>query len=193
MVNAIVEGFSLSHAAILDGTTGAEAVNGDIYGIRSGSLALGVSNYDNTGDDSILSTWYWGDKATVTVTSGYVPFDTIALLSGSKITSASTGATSVFSMPLWEQGAMNTVPRPMLIRVPSKDSQGNIRRLDFVLYKVQFEPFSFTGPDYKSGLLLNYTGSALFSDVDEKGQPVVDSETGLPSKAIGRLISAPAL
>ncbi len=193
MVNAIVEGFSLSHAAILDGTTGAEATNGDIYGIRSGSLSLNISNYDNTGDDGILSTWYWGDKATVTIQSGYVPFDTIAFLSGSKTTSTSTGANAVFSMPLWEVNSMNTVPRPMLIRVPSKDSQGNIRRLDFVLYKVQFEPFSFDGPTYKSGLLLNYTGSALFSDTDEKGQPVTDSETGLPSKAIGRLISAPAI
>ena len=40
-------------------------------------------------------------------------------------------------------------------------------------------------------LLLNYNGSALFSDTDEKGQPVIDSRTGKPTKAIGRLLSKP--
>ena len=41
----------------------------------------------------------------------------------------------------------------------------------------------------KEGLLLNYGGTALFSDKDEKGDPVLDSVTGLPTKAIGRLVS----
>ena len=35
MTNLIAEGFSLSHAAILDGSTGAEHVDGDIYGAVS--------------------------------------------------------------------------------------------------------------------------------------------------------------
>ena len=77
----------------------------------------------------------------------------------------------------------------MLIRVPSKDRDGAVRVLDFILFKVQFQPFSFDGPAYKEGLLLNYNGSALFSDVDEKGQPVLDSRTGEPTKAVGRLLS----
>jgi hypothetical protein len=79
----------------------------------------------------------------------------------------------------------------MLIRVPSKDKDGNTRLLDFILYKVQFQPFSFDGPSYKEGLLMNYNGSALFSDTDEKGNPVLDSRTGNPTKAIGRLLSRP--
>jgi len=187
----IVEGFSLSHAAILDGTTGAEAVNGDIYGIRSGSIELDTDSYDNTGDDAVLSTWYWFNKATLTVQSGYVPFNTIALLSGSKVTSSGAAPNDFYTLPLWEERQQNTTPRPVLIRVPSKDKDGVIRTLDFVLYKVQFQPISFDGPTYKDGLLLNYTGTALMSDKDEKGNPVLDSQTGLPTRAIGRLVSRP--
>lgn len=193
MAHPTVEGFSLSHAAILDGTTGLEEEFGDIYGIRSGSLELDQDSYDNTGDDGILSTWFWANRAAVTVQSGYVPFQTIALLSGSQIASSGSGATETFSLPLWEERQMNTQPHPMLIRVPSKDKNGLVRRLDFVLYKVQFSPFSFDGPSYKEGLLLNYSGTALFSDTDEKGQPVVDSVSGQPTKAIGRLLSAAVL
>lgn len=189
MANPTVEGFSISHAAILNGTTGLEETFGDIYGIRSGSLELDQDSYDNTGDDAILSTWYWANKVNVTVQGGYVPFQTMALISGSTITSSGSGATQTFSLPLWELGTMNTQARPMLVRVPSKDKDQAIRVLDFILYKVQFQPFSFDGPSYKEGLLLNYNGSALFSDKDEKGNAVVDSTTGLPTKAIGRLLS----
>lgn len=191
MVSSTIEAFSLSHAAILNGTTGAEEVAGDIYGIRSGSLALAQSNYDNTGDDGILSTWYWADKVNVTVQSGYIPFDTLSLISGSVVTSSGSGASETFSLPLWEQNTMNTQPRPMLLRMPSKDKEGNIRTLDIVLFRVQFEPFGLNGPAYKQGLLLDYNGSALFSDHDETGAPVLDSRTGQPTKAIGRLLSRP--
>lgn len=191
MATPIVEGFSLSHAAILDGTTGAEAVDGDIYGVRSGSIELDTDSYDNTGDDAILSTWYWFNKATLTVQSGYVPFNTIALMSNSKVTSSGSAPNDYYMLPLWEQRSLNVAPRPVLIRVPSKDKDGVLRTLDFVLYKVQFQPFSFDGPTYKDGLLLNYTGTALMSDKDEKGSPVLDSVTGQASKQIGRLISRP--
>ncbi len=191
MASPIVEGFSLSHAAILDGSTGLEETFGDIYGIRSGSLELDQDSYDNTGDDAILSTWYWANKVNVTVQGGYIPFNTLALISGSVVTSSGSGNTETFSLPLWEENTMNTQPRPMLIRVPSKDRDGLVRLLDFILFKVQFQPFSFDGPSYKEGLLLNYNGSALFSDVDEKGDPVLDSRTGQPTKAVGRLLSRP--
>ena len=189
MASPIVEGFSLSHAAILDGTTGLEETFGDIYGIRSGSLEMDQDSYDNTGDDAILSTWFWANKVNVTIQSGYVPFNTIALLSGSAVTSSGSGDSEQFTLPLWEERQINTSPRPMLIRVPSKDSAGVVRTLDFILYKVQFQPFSFDGPSYKEGLLLNYSGTALFSDTDETGSPVLDSVTGLATKAIGRMVS----
>lgn len=189
MASKQAEGFSLSHAAILDGSTGLEEEFGDLYGIRSGSLELDQDSYDNTGDDAILSTWNWANRVNVTIQSGYIPFNTWALISGSAVTSSGAGASEIIEAPLWEQRQMNTQPRPMLIRVPSKDSTGIPRTLDFILYKVQFQPFSFDGPSYKEGLLVNYNGTALFSDTDHEGNPVLDSVSGLPTTAIGKLIS----
>ena len=192
MASKTVEAFSISHAAILDGSTGIEeAVGGDIFGVRSGSLELDSDSYDNTGDDSILSTWYWANKVNVTVQGGYIPFETLSLISGSVITSSGSGANESFRLPLWEENTMNTAPRPMLVRCPSKTKEGEVRLLDFVLYKVQFQPFSFDGPSYKEGLLLNYNGSALFSDVDETGAQVLDSRTNQPTKRVGHLLSRP--
>lgn len=186
MTSRTVEGFSLTHAAILDGTTGAEEVDGDIYGVRTGTIAADTGNYDNTGDDTVLSSWFWLNFATVTVQAGYVPFDTIALLSGATITSSGTGTADYYSLPLWDVDSINQPPRPLLIRLPAKDKDGIIRTLDFVLYRVQFGPMSFDGPNYKAGLLLNYTGRAVVSDKDETGTP-------LAKKAIGRIINRPAV
>jgi len=191
MASPTVEGFSLSHAAILNGTTGAEEVDGDIYGVRSASVELDTDSYDNTGDDAVLSSWYWFNKATITVQSGYVPFRTMALLSGSAVKSSGTAPNDTYEIPLWEERQTNTQPRPMLIRIPSKDKDGVLRTIDFVLFKVQFQPFSFDGPNYKDGLLLNYTGTALMSSTNDKGTAVLDSVTGQPTKAIGRLLSRP--
>lgn len=186
--NTTFEGFSVSHAAILDGTTGAEAVDGDLYGVRTASVAANSGNYDNTGDDFVLSSWFWIEYATLTVEAGYVPFKTIASLSGGKVSSSGSGNTTSYSIPLWEEKSVNVPPKPVLIRVPSKDADGIIHNLEFVLYKVQFAPFSFTGPAYKSGLLLSYSGRAVLSAKDEKGAQVLDKD-GLPTKAIGRLVS----
>jgi hypothetical protein len=189
MATPIVEAFSLTHAAILDGTTGLDDEFGDIYGVRSGSLELDSDSYDNTGDDTILSTWNWANRANLTIQAGYIPFRTLSLLTGSKVTSSGTGAAESFSMPLWEQSRMTMAPRPVRLRMPSRDIDGNVRKLDIILFRVQFQPFSFDGPAYKEGLLLNYNGTALFSDRDEKGQPIVDSVTGEPTRTVGRLLS----
>jgi hypothetical protein len=178
-----IEGFSLSHAAILDGTTGADLH--DIYGVRNGSLSLSTSNYDNTGDDSVLSTWYWFDYGEVSIESGYVPFTTLAYLAGTSVTSSGASPNDYYAMPLWNTAYLNQSPRPMLLRVPSKDSAGAVRTLDIVLYKVQFEPFNFSGPQYKDGLLLSYSGRALRSSVDEIGN-------SLSEAAIGRILSRPS-
>jgi hypothetical protein len=183
----IFEGFSVSHAAILDGHTPAEVAAAElesVYGVREASMAADQGNFDNTGDDVVLSTWFWFNYVTVTVKSGYIPFDTIALLTGSEITytaSNSVGA-STYSIPIWEVQSMNQPQRPMLVRVPSKDSNGNIAYLDYVLYKVQFQPISFDGPTYKSGLTIDYSGRALVSTLDETG-------TALANRGIGRLIA----
>lgn len=186
MTSTTVEGFSLTHAAILDGATGAEEAAGDIYGVRTGTIAVDTGNYDNTGDDAVLSSWFWFNFATLTVQAGYIPFDTIALLSGSTITSSGTGANDYYTLPLYEETSLNQPPRPVLVRVPAKDKDGVSRTIDFVLYRVQFGPFSFDGPSYKNGLLLNYTGRAVMSSKDEKG-------TALTTRSIGRIINRPAV
>lgn len=181
----IFEGFSLSHAAILDGATGLDQSWGDIYGIREGTITVQSQSYDNTGDDFVLSTWFWFDYGEITVQAGYVPFDVIANLSGATVTSSSYGSSEAYALPVWTATSLNQPTRPMRIRVPSKDSTGAIYNLDFILYKVQFEPFSFTGPSYKNGLLLSYSGRALISSVDEKG-------AALTTNAIGRLVATPS-
>lgn len=185
MAGTNFEGFSVSHAAILNGSTGIEEEFGDIYGIRSGTIAADTGNYDNTGDDYVLSSWFWLNFATVTVEAGYLPFKTIALLSGATITSSGSGAGTTYSLPLYDEDSVNQPSRPMLIRVPSRDSDGAVRVMDFILYKVIFGPINFTGPSYKSGLLLNYTGRAVISDKDEKGAT-------LAKRAIGRIVNRAA-
>ncbi len=193
MTSKIVEGFSLTHAAILPGDVAAETYvvgtdDFDIYGVRTGSIAVDTGNYDNTGDDAVLSSWFWFNFATVTVQAGYLSFDTMAQLAGSTVTSTGTGAADVHSIPLWDENSLNTAPAPMIIRTPAKDKNGALRTIDFVLYRVQFGPINFDGPAYKSGLLINYTGRATMSDIDEAG-------VALPAgkRAIGRVINRPAI
>lgn len=181
MATTKIEGFSVSHAAILDGTTGAEVA--DIYGIREGTLDVDTDSYDNTGDDTVLSTWSWINFATVSIKAGYIPFEVIALLSGSTLVSSGTGAAVKFSLPLWNEKSMNQARRPVLIRVPSKDSDGVPRLFDIILYNVSFNPITFDGPTYKDGMALNYGGKALMSAKDELG-------VALTEKAVGRLISS---
>jgi hypothetical protein len=183
------EGFSLSHAAILDGTTGAEATEGDIYGVDDAGLDPNIGNFDNNGDDTTLSTWNWLNFATVNVRGGYVPFRLIALLTGESVASSGTGANNIESILLWTDRSMNIPPKPMLIRMPAKDADGNIATLEFVLFKVQFQPITFDGPKYKEGLKISYQGRALMSGVNEAGVSL-DTAYGVPAgtKAVGRLV-----
>lgn len=179
------EGFSLSHAAILNGSTGAE--NATVYGVRNGTISTDQGNFENTGDDVVLSEHFWINFANVTIEAGFVPFSTIALITGTNVSSSGAAGADYYAIPLWTLSSMNQPALPMAIRVPAKDSLGQVRTLDFVLYNVQFQPFNFTGPSYKTGLSCSIAGRALFSSVSETGQ-------ALPStypKSIGRLVSWP--
>ena len=192
MATPTVEGFSISHAAVLDGTTGADHADGDIYGVDDGSLDPDTDSFDNTGDDTILSTWSWLNFCTVTIRGGYIPFKLVALLTGETISSSGTAPNDYYEMLLWTDRAVNVGPKPMRIRVPSRDSNGLARQLDFILFKVQFDPITFDGPSYKDGLKVNYNGKALLSDKDEKGA-LLSVRYGVPSgtKAAGVLVSRP--
>jgi len=184
-VTTIVEGFSISHAAILDGETGLEETYGDIYGVNSGSLDVQLGSYNNEGDNTIMSIWDWVDFANVSVQAGYVSFRLIELLTGVSLSSSDSGADVQYNIELWEETSFNVTERPMRIRVPSKDSNGNTRNLDIILYKVKFQPIVFAGPAYKDGLKISYNGRAIQSSTDHTG-------VALAHKAVGRLISLPS-
>lgn len=209
MATQFLEGFSLSHAAILDGVNGAEGQT--VYGVRNGTLSTDNGNFENTGDNVVLSEWFWINFANVTIESGFIPFPTIADITGlstitngvtvsSGVASSGSAPNDYYAIPLWTLNSMNTVTKPLGIRVPSKDSAGNIRTLDFVLYRVQFQPFNFTGPSYKNGLTTSIAGRALFSTANEVGAalpvsyggPGYEPGTTTPAgMSIGRLISSP--
>lgn len=173
------EGFSVSHAAILNGTTGAD--DADIYGIREGTLDVDSDTFDNTGDDTVLSSWGWVNFANLSISSGYIPLEVISMLSGSTIASSGTAEATTWSIPLWNEASMNQPALPVRLRIPSKDASGAPRLFDIILYKVQFAPFAFEGPAYKDGLVINYTGKAMLSNYDEKG-------AALTERAVGRLL-----
>jgi hypothetical protein len=150
-----------------------------------------MDTYDNTGDNQVLSSWFWYNFATVTIKSGYIPFKTVTLLTGSTTTSSGTAPNDYYNLPLWAESSLNQPTRPMLLRIPSKDSGGVVRLLDIVLYKVQFQPINFEGPVYKEGLVVNYSGKALVSNKTETGAAVPNKSDGTPDLTIGRLISRP--
>ena len=179
------EGFSLSHAGILNGTQGAEGAT--IYGVRNGTISTDQGNFENTGDDVVLSEHFWINFANVTIEEGFIPFSTIALITGTVVTSSGAAGSDYYALPLWTLNSMNQPTQPMAIRVPAKDSLGQIRTLDFVLYRVQFQPFNFTGPSYKTGLSCSIAGRALFSSANEVGTAFSDGQ----GQRIGRLIAWP--
>jgi hypothetical protein len=180
------EGFSLSHAAILNPGTRAE--NQTIYGVRNGTISTDQGNFENTGDDVVLSEHFWINFANVTIEAGFVPFSTLALITGTTVTSSGAAGSDYYALPLWTINSMNQPALPMAIRVPAKDSIGQVRTLDFVLYNVQFQPFNFTGPSYKTGLSCSIAGRALFSSTDESGTTTFTDGQG---KRIGRLVAWP--
>jgi len=184
-VTTVVEGFSISHAAILDPDTGIEETFGDVYGVNSGSLDLTLSSFSNVGDDGVLSIWDWVDFATVSIQAGYISFKLIELLTGVSLSSSGAGDSIQYSMELWEETSFNIAEKPMRIRVPSRDSESNTRLLDIILYKVKFKPIVFTGIAYKEGLKINYDSVAWLSYTDHEGN-------SLTNKAVGRLISLAA-
>lgn len=187
----VTEAFSVSHAQILtagqtflDALATAALDKEDIYGVNEASVEPDMDSYDNEGDDTLLSTWNWLNKADVTVQAGYLSFPLISELTGQPISSSGAEGSKVFGLDLWHEDSMNVAPRPMLIKMPSRDKSG--ARADFVigLYKVSFKPIQFDGPAYKDGLKVNYDGTALFSDVDEKGTKFPDGK-----RRVGRLLS----
>lgn len=92
MPTPIVEGFSLTHAQICDGTTTfidalVQSVSQglDIYGVNEASLEPDSDSYENQGDDTTLSRWNWMNFATLTVQGGYLSMPLLENLQGTPI------------------------------------------------------------------------------------------------------------
>lgn len=181
--NPILSSFSLSHAGILSGTSAAE--DADLFGVNEGSLELESDSYDRTGDDKILSTTRWITKGTLSLKTNYIPLDMMALLYGTEV--AQDAESGGVSMQLWTENAMNIRPRPVVVRAPGEDSDGNPYTIEIVLYKVKFGQMSFDQfMSYKEGLGLSFDADALLSDKDELGNEFTDGQGARIGKLIGK-------
>lgn len=101
---------------------------------------------------------------------------------------AGGGDATIYSIPLWTEDSFNIEPRPMLTTLPSKDHRGKVRLFVIGLYRVQFAPLTFDGPQYKEGLKVNYGGRATMSGFDETGAAFAGGK-----KRVGTLVSRPRL
>jgi hypothetical protein len=180
--NAIQEGFSLERVGILGGG-GAESAQ--MYGAQTISLTPELTASDMMADDEEYATWYNVTKANLTVTHGFMNFATIDQLSGPGINMVSSGASpsDYYGLPLWTQYQHNQPAVPLAFRMASRNANGSVRTLTFVLYKVQLSVLDFTGTVYKTGLQVNYAGTVLFSTTDEQGNALAGPE-------MGRLVSS---
>lgn len=183
MNNAIQEGFSVDRVAILNPSGGAESQQ--LYGAQVITLVPEMVTSDMVADDEEYATWYNVTKANLTVTNGYMNFATIDQLSGPGINMVSSGASPAdyYGLPLWTQYQHNKPAVPLAFRMMSRNANGGVRTLTFVLYKVQLAVLDFTGIVYKTGLQVNYAGTVLFSTTDEQGNT-------LPGPEMGRLVSS---
>jgi hypothetical protein len=189
MITNITEAFSVTHVEIMNGSqtfeeAAASSSGTDIYGVRNASLEADVGDYDNVGDDSILASWRWFNKATLNVVAGYISFVTLAKITGETAGSSGSGSAVKFSFNLWSETQMNVSPCAVLLKCPAKDTTGTVRNLLIGLYKVQFGPLQITGPAYKEGLTVSYVGTVLQSLNDEKGTALSPA-----TPTVGRLIS----
>lgn len=189
----IVEGFSLTHAQILDGATAFSAIiaanyaappEQDIYGVNNASITPNTAQWENTGDDDVLSNWQWFNYAEVAVQAGFVSFPQVAAMTGQTISSSGSGNTLVMGLDLWHEDAQNVDAKPMIVQMRSRDAMGKVRRLTIGLYRVDFGPITFDGPQYKEGLKINYTGRVSKTAYDEKGVAFADGK-----KRAGRILS----
>lgn len=188
---SIFEGFSISHAMVLDGTqTFIEAAfaaydeDWDVYGVADGSLDPDTDSFDNEGDDVVLSTWEWLNKATMALQSGYMSLPLYSSITNRAVTTTGTGANTAHAMDLWHEDDFGAPARPVLLKCPSRDSKGAARDLVIGLYRVSFGAVTLEGPAYKDGLKVNWNGTANFSNYDEEGVAFVDGK-----KKVARLIS----
>lgn len=176
----LMEGFSLDRAAMLNGATGVES--GQLYAAQQITITPDMTVTDLMSDDYHYGMWVNLNKAALQVTEGFLPFTTLASMTGLSISSFGASPLDYYAMPLWTQYQHNRKAVPMAFRMQSRDGYGHSRALVFVLYAVQLAVMDFTGTVYKTGLGVSYSGTVVFSSVDEVGN-------ALGRQQIGRIVS----
>jgi hypothetical protein len=198
----IFEGFSVTHAQLLDGATSfldtafaAYDEDLDIYGVSEGSLSPDTATYENQGDDATLSRWNWMNFAEVAIKAGYISLPLLATITGRPMTTivdntpAGSGGpkpeNNAFKFDIWHEDDSNVASKPMILKCASKDSKGAARDLIIGLYSVTgLGTMTFDGPVYKDGLKMNLLGTAVATMYDEKGIAFTDGK-----KRAGTLLS----
>lgn len=127
-----------------------------------------------------------GDVPAMTINNTGLTGGTVAVATTTPGTGG--GDDTIYSTPLWTEDSFNTQPRPMLATLPSRDHLGKVRLFVIGLYRVQFAPITFDGPQYKEGLKINYGGRATMSAYDETGTAFAGGK-----KRVGTLVSRPRI
>jgi hypothetical protein len=195
----IFEGFSISHAQILDGTTDFVAAafaaydeDFDIYGVSDASLDPDTDSFDNAGDNVNLSTWNWLNKVDIALQAGYISLPLAAEITGRPVTTLGTLASSAYRFDIWHEDDYNVSSRPLLLKCPSKDNRGVARDLLIGIYSFGFGAMTFDGPSDKDGLKVNYNGTANYSLYDEVGTAFPDGKKRVACLvSVGKVVPAP--
>lgn len=157
-----LEGFSISHAAILDGeTTAEEAAKRDFYGVQSASVSANEESFEEVSNDIVIGSWNSISSINIEVSSGFMSlsiFDRFSFEDKKPL-----------SLDLWNPSAINPAHVPILFRIPSRNQNGVYFNFDIVLFNVKLKPYSLDSLSYKEGLKVSYKGQAFLSDVDEVG------------------------
>jgi hypothetical protein len=165
------------------------------YTATAAAVQTALQALSSVGNGNLLVTGGPANSAALTVTAaGTLAGAKIPLLApdlsgltgaaGGVVAETTPGSSVGYGIDLWHEDSMNIDAKPLILVVPSKDSNRIVRRLVIGLYSVQFGPIGFDGPSFKDGLKVNYEGTALMSGVDETGVPFADGK-----QRIGRLLS----
>lgn len=173
-LNQVIEGFGLTQVLVLDGSTSFETATAAnsyvLHGGRSASVTLNTASVDNTGEDTIMSTWNSVDNATITIESGYLSLPAYSFIYGETINSTGASPNEMYDFDPWTEDSINAVGRPVLLVMRSKNLSKTIYpSLKLGLYSVEFQPIKFTGPQYRNVLAVNMEGKAGMSTIDELG------------------------
>lgn len=179
--NLRAEGFSITYAGILP--PGQDPSQGTIFGVRSAQISPQWITTATSMDDQVIAVWNAPGAVQVAIQGGFMPWDVLAVLAGTAVSSSGAAPADYYSLPLFRQAV--TGQFPLVLRASGKDAAGNLRVIQFLAYAAQFGPLTFDGPIYKNGLAVSYTATLLLSDADETGQQ-------LPDRAYGRVMSMPA-